>query len=65
MNPLTITIRFRAECAFGTWKWTAEDHLQPLTFQLSGFEAFAFGAFPVFLFISIVAVRAFRYAGKL
>lgn len=30
-----------------------------------GFEAFAFGAFPVFLFIAIVAVRTFRYAGKL
>ena len=30
-----------------------------------GFEAFAFGAFPVFLFIAIIAVRTFRYAGKL
>lgn len=30
-----------------------------------GFEAFAFGAFPIFLFIAIVAVRTFRYAGKL
>lgn len=30
-----------------------------------GFEAFVFGALPVFLFIAIVAVRTFRYAGKL
>jgi hypothetical protein len=30
-----------------------------------GFEAFAFAAFPVFLFIATVAVRTFRYAGKL
>jgi len=29
-----------------------------------GLEAFAFGAFPVFLFIAIITVRTFRYAGK-
>ncbi|MFA5187717.1 MAG: SdpI family protein [Patescibacteria group bacterium] len=30
-----------------------------------GFEALTFGAFPVFLLIAIIAVRTFRYAGKL
>ena len=30
-----------------------------------GFEAFTFVAFPIFVFVAIVAVRTFRYAGKL